>query len=47
MILSDDEEDEVIVKRVEEIAKKRGWTMGQVSLAWAGTKVSSPIVGVS
>ena len=40
-------QDEVIVKRVEEIAKKRGWTMGQVSLAWAGTKVSSPIVGVS
>ena len=39
--------DETITKRVEEIAKKRGWTMGQVSLAWINTKVSSPIVGVS
>ena len=41
------EQDEVIVQRVEEVAKKHGWTMGQVALAWIGTKVSSPIVGVS
>ncbi|KAJ7209299.1 Aldo/keto reductase [Mycena pura] len=37
--------DKEIIKRVEEIAKKRGWTMSQVSLSWSLTKVSSPIVG--
>uniref|UniRef100_D8Q3P4 NADP-dependent oxidoreductase domain-containing protein n=1 Tax=Schizophyllum commune (strain H4-8 / FGSC 9210) TaxID=578458 RepID=D8Q3P4_SCHCM len=36
-----------IVKRVEEIAKKRGWTMSQVSLAWVKRSVSSPIVGMN
>ena len=40
-------QDEIVVKRVEEIAKKKGWTMSQVALAWVGEKVSSPIVGVS
>ncbi|KAI4524595.1 Aldo/keto reductase [Schizophyllum commune Loenen D] len=39
------EVDSEIIKRVEEIAKKRGWTMAQVSLAWTQRKVSSPIVG--
>ena len=39
--------DKAIINRVEEIAKKRGWTMSQVALAWVGSKVSSPIVGVS
>ncbi|TRM68873.1 NADP-dependent oxidoreductase domain-containing protein [Schizophyllum amplum] len=33
--------------RVEEIAKKRGWKMSQVSLAWALRNVSSPIVGIN
>ena len=41
------EADKVVLTRVEEVAKKKGWTMGQVSLAWIGEKVSSPIVGVS
>lgn len=41
------EAHKMIVNRVEEIAKKRGWKMSQVALAWAGTKVSSPIVGCS
>jgi aryl-alcohol dehydrogenase-like predicted oxidoreductase len=41
------EADVKIITRVEEIAKKHGWTMGQVALAWIGKKVSSPIVGVS
>ncbi|KAL1724462.1 NADP-dependent oxidoreductase domain-containing protein [Schizophyllum commune] len=36
-----------IVKRVEEIAQKRGWTMSQVSLAWVKRSVSSPIVGMN
>ncbi|KZS88520.1 Aldo/keto reductase [Sistotremastrum niveocremeum HHB9708] len=41
------EADEEIIKRVEEIAKKRGWKMAQVALAWVGGKVCSPIVGVT
>ncbi|KAL1724449.1 NADP-dependent oxidoreductase domain-containing protein [Schizophyllum commune] len=36
-----------IVNRVEEIAKKRGWTMSQVALAWVKRSVSSPIVGMN
>ena len=39
--------DEEIIKRVEEIAKKRGWTMAQVALAWSLTKVTSPIIGAT
>jgi len=34
-----------IVKRVEEISKKRGISMAQVSLAWSLTRVTAPIVG--
>ncbi|KAJ3775872.1 NADP-dependent oxidoreductase domain-containing protein [Lentinula raphanica] len=41
------EADKTIIKRVEEIAKKKGWTMTQVALAWVNMKVSSPIVGMS
>ena len=41
------EADTIIVNRVQEIAEKKGWTMGQVALAWIGKKVSSPIVGIS
>ncbi|KAL1673665.1 NADP-dependent oxidoreductase domain-containing protein [Schizophyllum commune] len=37
--------DAEIIKRVEEVAKKRGWTMSQVALAWAQRSVTSPIVG--
>ncbi|TRM70430.1 NADP-dependent oxidoreductase domain-containing protein [Schizophyllum amplum] len=33
--------------RVEEIAKKRGWTMSQVALAWVQRSVTSPIVGIN
>ena len=39
--------DEEIVKRVEEIAKKKGWKMSQVAVVWSRSKVSSPIVGIS
>ncbi|EJT98875.1 Aldo/keto reductase [Dacryopinax primogenitus] len=39
--------DEEIIRRVEEVSKKRGWTMAQVALAWIDDKVSSPIVGFS
>ncbi|KAJ7761992.1 aryl-alcohol dehydrogenase [Mycena maculata] len=41
--------NQTIVNRVEEIAKKRGITMAQVSVAWALGKegVSAPIVGTT
>jgi aryl-alcohol dehydrogenase-like predicted oxidoreductase len=39
--------EDQIVRRVEQIAKTKGWTMAQVSLAWINEKVTSPIVGVS
>ncbi|KAN0139602.1 Versiconal hemiacetal acetate reductase [Lactarius tabidus] len=34
-----------IVNRVEEISKKRGISMAQVSLAWSLTRVTAPVVG--
>ena len=37
--------DEAIITRVEEIAKKKGWKMSEVALAWIDGKVTSPIVG--
>lgn len=39
--------DHEINKRVEEIAKKRGWPMSHVALAWINARVASPIVGLS
>lgn len=43
------EADKEIIRRVEEIANKKGWTMSQVSLAWLmnGWKITSPIIGFS
>ncbi|KZS91915.1 Aldo/keto reductase [Sistotremastrum niveocremeum HHB9708] len=41
------EADKEIIKRVGEIAEKKGWKRGQVALSWIGEKVSSPIVGFS
>ncbi|KAI1325229.1 aldo/keto reductase [Xylariaceae sp. FL0255] len=41
------EPDVSIIKRVQELAEKKGWTMTQVSLAWINAKVTSPIVGFS
>ena len=41
------EADIEVINRVEELAKKHGWTMAQVALVWVGKKVASPIVGVS
>ena len=31
--------DGEIVRRVQEIGEKRGWTMAQVALAWVGKRV--------
>ena len=36
-----------IIKRVEELATKKGWTMSQVTLAWTSKRVTSPIIGFS
>ena len=41
------EADQAIVKRVEEIAKKRGVKMSQVALAWVASKTDSMIVGMN
>lgn len=39
--------DITIINRVEEVAKKKGWDMSQVALAWVASKIDSPIVGCS
>jgi len=39
--------DEIIINRVEELAKKKGVKMAQIALAWVGQRVASPIVGVN
>ena len=41
------EQDEVIIRRVAELADKRGVTMTEVSLAWLLTKVAAPVVGAT
>ncbi|KDQ17441.1 hypothetical protein BOTBODRAFT_30237 [Botryobasidium botryosum FD-172 SS1] len=43
------EKDEAIISRVEEIAKRKGVSMAQVSLAWILSKdgVTAPIVGIT
>lgn len=40
-------ESKEIIRRVEELAKKKGWTMSQVTLAWTQKRVASPIIGFS
>ncbi|TAQ87194.1 hypothetical protein B7494_g4508 [Chlorociboria aeruginascens] len=42
-----DEVDIKIIKRVEELAEKKGWKMSHVALAWINKKISSPIIGFS
>lgn len=37
--------DKEIIKRVEEIANKKGWKMGQVALVWLLEKGTIPVVG--
>jgi len=39
--------DKEVINRVEQLAKKKGWLMAQVAIAWINTKVSSPIIGFS
>lgn len=41
------EADELINKRVQEVAAKKGWKMSQVALAWIREKGCIPIVGLT
>lgn len=41
------EVDHQIIGRVQELAKKKGWAMSQVALAWIVQKGTIPIVGFS
>ncbi|KAL2367425.1 hypothetical protein BDBG_16869 [Blastomyces gilchristii SLH14081] len=41
------EADQTIIKRVEELAEKKGWNMSQVALAWIRGKGCVPIVGLT
>ena len=41
------QQDSVIIRRVAELADKRGVTMTEISLAWLLTKVTSPVVGAT
>lgn len=41
------ESDKEIIKRVQELAEKKGWKMSHVALAWISKRVSSPIIGFS
>ena len=41
------EQDEVIIRRVAELANKHGVSMTEISLAWLLTKVTAPVVGAT
>lgn len=41
------QQDAAIIRRVEEIAQRRGVSMTEISLAWLLTKVASPVVGAT
>ncbi|KAF2451610.1 aldo-keto reductase-like protein [Karstenula rhodostoma CBS 690.94] len=41
------EADRKTIERVEELAKKHGWSMSSVALAWINKRVASPIIGFS
>lgn len=41
------EADGRIIRRVEELAEKRGVSMTEISLAWLLSKVTAPVVGAT
>ncbi|KAJ9142441.1 Aldo-keto reductase [Pleurostoma richardsiae] len=43
--ISVSEADDEIVRRVEEVAGRKGWSMAQVAMAWHKSKGAVPIVG--
>lgn len=42
-----EKQDRIIIDRVDELAKKRGATMTEISLAWLMSKVAAPVVGAT
>ena len=42
-----EKQDRIIIDRVDELAKKRGVTMTEISLAWLMSKVTAPVVGAT
>ncbi|OUQ08106.1 aldo/keto reductase [Erysipelatoclostridium sp. An15] len=42
-----EKQDRIIIDRVDELAKKRGVTMTEISLAWLMSKVAVPVVGAT
>lgn len=44
---STEEQDSLIIKRVNELAIQKGVSMSEISLAWLLTKVTSPVVGAT
>ena len=44
---STEEQDQVIIDRVAELAEKKGVSMTEISLAWLLTKVTAPVVGAT
>ncbi|KAF3396444.1 Aldo-keto reductase dtxS3 [Penicillium rolfsii] len=38
--------DQQIIRRVEEVADSKGWSMVDVALAWLNKRVTSPVVGM-
>ncbi|KAI9751150.1 MAG: hypothetical protein M1815_001340 [Lichina confinis] len=41
------ETDKKIIKRVQNLAARKGWTMSTVALAWINKRVTSPLIGFS
>lgn len=41
------EADIETIKRVQELAEKKGWKMSHVALAWINKRITSPIIGFS
>lgn len=44
---STEEQDQVIIDRVAELAERKGVSMTEISLAWLLTKVTAPVVGAT
>ncbi|KAK7204370.1 putative aldo-keto reductase [Myxozyma melibiosi] len=42
-----DESGKEIVRRVEEVARKRGWSMAVTALVWVKMKTVAPVVGIN
>ena len=47
MLFRSAQQDEAIIKRVEELAENHGVSMTEISLAWLLTKVTASIVGAT